>query len=258
MYNDNMNTTYRQTLKDPTNLSIPYGIYNILLKDAAYFNFFKNGEPNISGFLNFLIPKLDEFKEYIHENLLEDYSGDIEKTRDTEKKIFKHHIAPFDFRHDGQVSVPFRVNKALEEKFLTIYDTRLSYYETSFTMYIRRLLTEYATRAIDQREYIVHFNKMSIIEDAIQKNVNCIFRCANETIEFVPISIEISDNNRRILISGITLDREEVFVLRLSLIQSVSQQTQTIEVTDADYSAVLNTLHQFYKQEQEEGDVCLA
>ena len=253
-----MNNTYRSTLKEPTNLSLPCEIVTILEKDAYYFRFIKHGEPNINGFLNFLIPILSDYQDNLHSKVLEYHNGDREKAREIEQTIHDVYNAPFDCRYDGVTTVPFRVNKSSYEHFLKIHDSKLRYYNTSFLAYIRRLLTEYATKAIDQREYIVHFREMKVLEDAIINGVNCIFRCHEEVIEFVPVVYELSPNNRRVIIAGLTYDKETIIVLKLSSVICITQGEEKIEVTDRDISAVCDTVFQYFQKEEEEEGICMA
>lgn len=78
----------RLTFFDPTNLTLPYVIYLTLATDAEHFGYIKNGSPNISGFLNKLVPYLADYREDLHNNLLSANNNDEELTTKIEENIY--------------------------------------------------------------------------------------------------------------------------------------------------------------------------
>ena len=63
---------------------MPIGTNQILKYEAKYYGFIKNGNPNISGFLNSLIPALSDYQEDLYEELLKYNNGDAETAKKVE------------------------------------------------------------------------------------------------------------------------------------------------------------------------------
>ena len=71
----------RLTFNSSTNFTMPIGTFRILQRDAYYYGFMKNGQPNVSGFLNALIPALSDYQEDLFDELLKYNSGNVEAAK---------------------------------------------------------------------------------------------------------------------------------------------------------------------------------
>ena len=91
-----MNNT-RLTFNSSTNFTLPIGVFRILQRDAYYYGFIKNEQPNVSGFLNNLIPALSDYQEDLLHELLKYNNGDVETAKICAKSIHNVYLHPFAF-----------------------------------------------------------------------------------------------------------------------------------------------------------------
>ena len=247
----------RLTFFDPTNIKVPITIFRTLVHDAYHFNYVKNNEANLSGFLNYLIPTMSDYRENLHTQFLKQTNGDEEATRKIEECIYKVYFNQYDFCDDSTATIPFRINNIYYEKFLKIHDLILEKYNMDFTKYIRSLLLEYSSKRLEQREYFYFFNSINQLKKATDRSNLCHFYTNEDRISFIPISLEIAKNSKTYVV-GITENKEELFILPLSIIKNFTvEKTKKIFITDEDAEAVCDYFKE-YEESLEKGDaVCL-
>lgn len=243
-----MNTT-RLTFNSSTNLTIPMGIFDILYLDAYYYGYVKNEKPNISGFINYLIPSLSEYQDDLHERLLKYNHGDAEITKIAEQSIHNVYLSPYNFHDDAKVNVPFRINREYYDEFILIHDVKLAHYNTDFTGFVRNLLVEYATKTIDQREYLYAYRMVKEIHTAIEKSCLCHFYSEGEKISFVPVAIEVSPVTRHNLVVGCTMESMEPKIIELAKVQTAILDTKTLRISEADCNRINEETTLYYQKE---------
>lgn len=241
-----MNDT-RLTFYDPTNFTLPIVIFNTLVNDAFHFGFVKNEQANLSGLLNCLIPCLADYREDLHNNLLQANDNDEVLTNKIEENIYKVYFNKYDYCDDGMVIVPFRVNKAHLQDFLEIFDNKLGKYNMDFTGFVRSLLIEYCSKRLNQREYFFFYQKINEIKNACNENDVCYFYTNTEKNCFVPVSIEVSRKSEINLIVGIDPTKEVAYVLPLAYIKRLVVTDTKIPITEKDCSFIYDTLESYYE-----------
>ena len=241
----------RLTFNSSTNFTLPIGVYQILQRDAYYFGFVKNGKPNVSGFLNKLIPALSDYQEDLFAELLKYHRGNAEYAQMCARSIHNVYLRPFVFHDDGVVNVPFRISKDKYDDFIVIHDERLAFYDTDFTNYVRTLLSEYASKTLGQREYLYAFRAISILREAIRKKMICRFYTDEQTFVFVPVSIETSPVYGQNYVVGIDGDGHPQAV-RLYEMQRVSVTENRIQVTETMCRLINDHLDTIYEEELNE------
>lgn len=245
-----MNNT-RLTFYDPTNIALPIVIFNTLVNDAFHFGFVKNEQANLSGLLNCLIPCLVDYREDLHENLLQANDNDEFLTNKIEENIYKVYFNKYDYCDDGTVIVPFRVNKAHLQDFLEIFDNKLGKYNMDFTGFVRSLLIEYCSKRLNQREYFFFYRKINEIKNACIKNNLCYFYTNVEKDGFIPVSIEVSRNSETNFIVGINPTKDTAYVLPLASIQRIVVTDTQVSITEKDCDFIYETLERYYEETEE-------
>lgn len=245
-----MNNT-RLTFNSSTNFTLPIGTYQILKYDAKYYGFIKNGNPNISGFLNSLIPALSDYQEDLYEELLKYNNGDAETAKNAARSIHNVYLRPFTFHDDGVVNVPFRISQDKYNDFTLIHDKYLGFYDTDFTNYIRTLLVEYTSKTFSQREYLYAFRKIKNIREAIIKSNLCKFYNNGKCDIFVPVSIETSPVYDHNYIVGIT-NKIEAIAIRLRDLQDTVLLNDKIKITEEMSNSIYECLDIIYEEEYKE------
>lgn len=221
----------RLTFNSSTNISLPLGVYYVLQDDALAFGFIKNNKPNINGFLNELIPSLSNYQEDLNKKLLEYNDGDEELARICAGSIHNVYLKPFAFVDYDRKNVPFRINKDKYDVFITIHDERLRFYNTDFSNYIRTLLSEYALKKFDQREYLYAFEMTNQIKDAIINQNVCIFYLDQEVRVFAPFYLDIDRFENYVYVLGSNKSGQPE-VIRLTDIKKVSVLEEQMDVTE--------------------------
>ena len=211
----------RLTFNSSTNFTLPIGVYQVLQRDAYYYGFMKNEKPNVSGFLNNLIPALSDYQEDLFGELLKYNNGNVEAAKMCARSIHNVYLCPFAFHDDGVINVPFRISKERYDDFIVIHDERLAFYDTDFTNYVRTLLSEYASKTLGQREYLYAFKIINDIREAISKQRLCKFYADEQTLAFFPVSVETSPIYNHNIVVGID-SNDQAQSIRLSEIRKVS------------------------------------
>lgn len=242
----------RLTFFDPTNIALPIVIFNTLVNDAFHFGFVKNKQANVSGLLNCLIPCLAEYREDLHNNLLQANNNDEVLTNKIEENIYKVYFNKYDYCDDGTIIVPFRVNKEHLQDFLEIFDNNLNKYNMDFTGFVRSLLIEYSSKRLNQREYFFFYRKINEIKNACIENKLCYFYTNVEKICFIPVSIEVSRLSETNLIVGITETKETAYVLPLAYIQRIVVTDTKTLITEKDCEFIYETLENYYEDKEED------
>ena len=241
----------RLTFNSSTNFTLPIGTYYVLERDAYYYGYMKNEKPNISGFLNQLIPVLSDYQENLYKELLKYNNGDEDLTKTVARSIYNIYLKPFNFHDDAYTNVPFRISKDKYSDFEIIHDERLRFYDTDFTNYIRTLLVEYASKTLAQREYLYAFRNIEKIRAAITKNNVCKFYYDGRSDLFVPVSIEVSPIYEYNYVVGITNELKPI-VLRLSTIQKIVILDEKIRITEKMCDLIDKYLDDIYEEEYQE------
>ena len=241
----------RLTFNSSTNFTLPIGVFRVLQRDAYYYGFMKNEQPNVSGFLNNLIPALSDYQANLFGELLKYNNGNAEDAKKAARSIHNVYLHPFSFHDDGTVNVPFRISKDKYDDFIVIHDERLAFYDTDFTNYVRTLLSEYASKTLDQREYLYAFKMLSPIREAIRKGALCKFYTDDNTFSFVPVSIELSPIYDRNYIVGIDSDNQPK-AIRLSETHKISVMETKIKITKEMCELISDHLDKIYEEEYNE------
>lgn len=241
----------RLTFNSSTNFTLPIGVYQILQRDACYYGFMKNEKPNISGFLNNLIPALSDYQEELFGELLKYQNGNAEIARACARSIHNVYLRPFAFHDDGVVNVPFRISKEKYDDFIVIHDERLAFYDTDFTNYVRTLLSEYASKTLGQREYLYAFKTINDIKKAIYKQNLCKFYTDEQTFVFTPVSIETSPIYNHNFVVGVDSNVKSQ-AIRLSEIRKIFVTDNKIKITKEMCELISDYLDEIYEEEYSE------
>ena len=242
-----MNNT-RLTFNASTNLTLPLAVYSTLRSDARNHGYIKNGRPNVSGYMNQLIPVLSDYQDLRHQEVLKYANGDTELTKFAEQCIQNIYLAPFTFSDDSVINVPFRINKEHYDVFLKIHDVKLSYYNTDFTNYVRNLLSEYASKTECQREYLFAFKIIESLKTAMENGNLCHFHCIDTNISFIPVSLEISPLTDRYIVFGCSDNKKGRFV-DLAKIKSVITDIKCYHLNKSDCDKLYESLMEYFKDE---------
>lgn len=241
----------RLTFNSSTNFALPIGVFQVLQRDAYYYDFIKNGQPNVSGFLNNLIPALSDYQENLFHELLKYNNGNAEIARLCARSIHNVYLQPFVFHDDGIINVPFRISKDKYDDFIVIHDERLAFYDTDFTNYVRTLLSEYASKTLGQREYLYAFRMITPIREAIRKGKLCKLYTSENVYSFVPVSIELSPIYDHNYIVGIDSDNNPQ-AIRLSETHKISILEDRIKITQEMCELISDHLDKIYEEEYNE------
>ncbi len=250
LYTKNMNNS-RLTFNSSTNFTLPIDVIRVLQSDAYYYGFIKNRKPNISGFLNNLIPTLSDYQEDLFNQLLKFTNGDEQMAKICAQSIHSVYLYPFTFHDDGTANVPFRISKDKYDDFIIIHDKRLAFYNTDFTNYVRTLLSEYASKTLGQREYLYAFNLVSPLRDAIREGNQCRFYTNENTFTFFPVSIELSPIYGHNHIIGID-SYNHPQAIRLSTVHKILVLQENMEITKTMCEKIINYLDKIYEEEYNE------
>lgn len=244
----------RLTFNSSTNFTLPIGVFQVLQRDAYYYGFIKNEQPNVSGFLNNLIPALSDYQEDLFDQLLKYNNGNAEAAKICARSIHNVYLRPFAFHDDGTVNVPFRISKDKYDDFIVIHDERLCFYDTDFTNYVRTLLSEYASKTPGQREYLYAFKMISSLREFIRKGKVCKFYTTEEALNFAPVSIELSPIYDHNYIVGIDCnDRPKA--IRLSQTHKISVLEDKMIITQKMCELIGEHLDKIYEEEYKECSV---
>lgn len=241
----------RLTFNSSTNFTLPIGVYQVLQRDAYYYGFMKNEKPNVSGFLNNLIPALSDYQEDLFGELLKYNNGNEETAKTCARSIHNVYLRPFAFHDDGVINVPFRISKERYDDFIVIHDERLAFYDTDFTNYVRTLLSEYASKTLGQREYLYAFKIINDIREAICKRKLCKFYIDEQTAVFVPVSVETSPVYNHNFVVGIDSDGQ-THAVRLSEIRKISVTSNKLKITKEICELISDYLDKIYEEEYNE------
>ena len=250
LYNIDMKNS-RLTFNSSTNFTLPIGVYQTLQKDAYYYGFIKNEKPNISGFLNRLIPSLADYQEDLRKRLVEYNDGDEEMAKKCARSIHNVYLYPFTFHDDGVVNVPFRIGKDKYDEFMVIHDERLAFYDTDFTNYVRTILSEYASKTLEQREHLYAYRMVGLLQDAMRRERFCKFYMSEYAVTFAPVSIETSPIYGYRYVVGV--DREHrPQAIRLAEIQNAYVTNEKVKITEEMCELISDLLDQIYEEEYNE------
>ena len=219
--------------------------------DAYYYGFMKSEKPNISGFLNNLIPALSDYQEDLFRELLKYNNGNAEAAKMCARSIHNVYLRPFAFHDDGVINVPFRISKEKYEDFIVIHDERLTFYDTDFTNYVRTLLSEYASKTLGQREYLYAFRIINYIKGAIEKQKLCKFYTNEQTFMFAPVSIETSPLYNHNYVVGIDRNNQAQ-AIRLSEIRKIYVTDNKIKITKEMCELISDHIESIYEEEYSE------
>ena len=238
----------RLTFNSSTNFTLPIGVFRILQGDAYYYGFIKDEKPNISGFLNGLIPALSDYQEDLRKRLVIYYNGDEEMAKNCARGLHNVYLHPFTFHDDGVVNVPFRIGKDKYDDFMMIHDERLAFYDTDFTNYVRTVLSEYASKTLGQREYMYAFRIVDTLREAIHRERICKFYTDEQSYVFVPVSIETSPVYDHNYIVGIDEDKKP-HAIRLSETKRVTIFEERIKISKEMCESINDHLDKIYEEE---------
>ena len=113
---------------------------------------------------------------------------------------------------------------------------------------MRTLLAEYTSKTFGQREYLYAFRMISPLRDAIQEEKVCKFYTNENTINFVPISIETSPIHNHNFIIGIDINNKP-HAIRLSTLQKLSISDNKVKITEEMCELINGHLEKLYEEE---------
>lgn len=242
---------FRSTFKTSTTLTVPISVYHLLQDDAFYYGYLKNGKPNIGGFLNHLIPELSEHQNDLYHELLRYHDGDTEKAKIGALSIYNVYLNPSANHDDGTIPFSFRISESKRDDFLSVHDHLLSFYNSSFTGYIHTLLSEYASKKRNEREYLYAHRLAKELRTAMNKSCFCNIYTNDSYICLLPISIEPSPIYDHNYIVGITRDLQPAAIRLCSVIKATPLDDK-LKVTEQMCDSVWDFLEKIYDEEFEE------
>ena len=241
------------TFQTPIKLNIPYGTYTLLQNDAYERGYVKDGNPNLNGFLNHLLPALSDNLADLYAELLEYYDGDIRLAKEALRGIYHVYLRRSTFQRDGWSNISLRVNKPSYGDFLTIHDERLELLDTDFNGCIRMLLAEYASKSNSTRDELVAYRMLVDIKKAIDYETKEVFSiyCDGVHAVLVPIVIESSPISDMSYLAGITED-QRLMVLRVRDLIKVNGIGRKMDVTEEKCNLLIDYLEEKFDEESKE------
>ena len=233
----------RLTFLTPIKINIPFSIYDTVIKDAAYFGFFKNNMANINGFLNELLPSLAIYRETLREKVMYYSDYDFYKTFNFEINLYKIYYNIYDFCDEDNVSIHLRVNSKHYNEFIEIHDVQSSRYAIDFSNYIKSLLLEYTSKRLFQREYLFFYKNVKRIKNYIEKNISNRFYTKNAIINCVPLFIKQSPKTSKNYIIGYDNDNKKIVSFALKDLKNIIEEDYYAEYDDD----VLQNAHDYFK-----------
>ena len=113
---------------------------------------------------------------------------------------------------------------------LVVVDERLAFYDTDFTNYARTVLSEYASKTLEQREYLYAYRMVGLLQDAIRRERFCKFY---------------------MYVVGIDSEHQPQ-VIRLAEIHNAFATNEKIKVTEEMCELINDLLDQIYEEEYNE------
>lgn len=246
LYNKFMNNNY-DILTDGTNFSISNGIYDIIISDCFYFGYIKNNKPNISGFINHIIPHLAKYREDLHLQFLKNNNYDEDIARLIECNIYNIYLKTFDISNDSKRKIQLRINKENESSFREILYKHLNKYNLDFTNYIRTLLLDYSIKPLYQREYFSIYSLSKKIEYAIQHCKEIVIKTRSESINLIPITYEVNSTTAQSFLFGFASSSKDVItILEYSKIQNIIVLDNSHTLTQEDYNFIIDSIQKFF------------
>lgn len=234
------------------NIRVPTRIYDILYCDARYFGFAKGKRVNLSGFLNHIIPLLSNYQDDLHQQLLKYNGGNAEITRAIEQNIHNVYLDSFDFHDDTMSNIPFRISYKYYDEFINIHDSKLEYYDSNFTSFIRNLLIEYATKKIEHREWFYAYGFIETLKQAINNSDLCYFYTKEDKCSFVPVAIEVSPHTSHTFVVGFGFDKngEKNFrCIMLSSLKNVINRHKKYNIGNYECELLYDGLQEVFEEE---------
>lgn len=235
--------------KEGTNLSLSIGICSVLAGDSERHGFVKNGQSNVSGFLNRLIPSLSHYREDLHERFLRFNGGDEGKALLAERNIYGVYLRTFDILDDGTMNVPFRVNSKSRQEFLYIHDKLLARFDMDFTNYVRTLLIDYCERPPYARELLLDYDMVNEVREAIGSKCVCRFHLGGGDRVFVPLLIERNGDDN--LVEGVAEDKGSVLLFPLSRLTGLTCLDKKISLSESECDAIYGKIRDLQNEEEE-------
>ena len=246
----------RETFKTPVKLELPHGVFEILRDDACDHGYIKNGEPNINGYLNRLLPALSDNLNDLHTELIKHYGGDERFAKIAIQGIYHVYLKRSAFQSGGRFEVSLRVNQSSYEDFITIHDERLALLDMDFRKYARTLLKEYTAKSLPEREELFAYRLLADVKKSIGKNQCKQFSFYHNDIRevFAPVVIEQSLISDRSYVFGFAEDHRMIAVRVLDL-QQVNPTNRKMEVTEEMACRLVDYVDEVFEKE---GKKCLA
>jgi hypothetical protein len=243
----------RYGFKETTNFYIATGIDDILCSDAWHFGFRKNGQPNLGGFINALIPGLNQYREDLHERFLEENGNNEELVGVIEKNLFGIYLKTFDLSDDALTNISFRINTEHKDDFVQIHDEILRKVDMSFSAYLVSLLNEYAGKPFFLREILFQYRIVEKIVRSIDSSSLTAFHLKDgNVIEAVPLGVEpilLKGGNQ---IPAISFDKKSAFLISLGDIQKANSGSQQIDISQKDSDFVMAFIDKRLAEEAKE------
>lgn len=226
------------------NIKVSNSIIEILKYDCRKFGYIKNDEPNISGFLNDLIPNLSLIREEKHEEFLKYNDWDPTITKIVEDNIYNIYLKSFDLEDNNMNNIYFRINKKNKNKFIEIEDILLAKYSIDFTNYIRSLLKEYSIKPFYKRELCIYYRHLSLIRSAVKNMQKIRIYLGNTILDAIPISLEVCASIEENYLVIIICELNVPYYYRLNDIYNISYLEEYVKL---DSDAIKDAMDNFEK-----------
>lgn len=249
LYTKNMKNS-RLTFNSPTNFTLSLNAYWVIARDAYYFDYVKNGNPNIGGFLNDLIPMLVDCQDDLYRGLLK-YNGNEEDAQLAARNIYNVYLPRMKRRIGGKMVIPFRISKDRYDDFIHIHDERLMFYDMNFSQYLQTMVDEYTSMRFSDREQLFMYRTMKVLEAANSKQRICKVYYADGIEELVPVSVSASPIHDHNYLVGVTKD-EEPIAIRLCDVERVTVTDFTMVITEEMTDRLAEHLKTIYDKEYAE------
>ena len=237
--------------KEGTVISIAQGSLYTLLYDAQHFGFLKNGKPNLSGFLNALLPALAAMRNDMHQRYLDKFENEAD-ARKVENGIYDIYLSTFDVGDDSLTKIPLRINKGSQKAFMDIHDHDLEKYGMDFSPFLKSLIDEYSMRALYQREECFYWQYLSALRKAIDGETSLTVHLSNGEKEIFPCTLEISPITNSCHLFGLDHEGKDPIEIPLASVLHMKEGSKTHSYSQQEYDLVSEKIKKYWDDEEKE------
>lgn len=231
-----------------TNIRLSSSAYDILASDCYRFGFLKNNRANITYIISRLIKELTEYRNDLHEELLEANKNNSKLVKIIENNIFDIYLKTLNYiADDSYINVGYRISKEFMSTIQNIFYEILERYDMDFISYVRSIIYEYCSRTNSQRELFLNYSLVKQIKKAIKKEQ--LVNIVNEGIqnELVLVSIEPISAGLNYLI-GLTSDRKMCLFLPLFKTERLKLLKGKMHISQEDCTTIVKNFYKFLER----------